>query len=80
MSALTWNDVDFKNNHIIISKNSVVVKTDGHYKHVTQSRPKIKASARVIPITQKTHDMLIELKKQNGESKYVIATANLKQP
>ncbi|MBQ8763195.1 MAG: tyrosine-type recombinase/integrase [Clostridia bacterium] len=80
LSALTWNDVDFKNNHIIINKNSVVVKTDGHYKHVTQSRPKTKAGVRVIPISQKTHDMLIELKKQNGKCKYVVATANLKQP
>lgn len=79
--ALTWDDVDFDNKTISISKNAVIIKeeTDGkaHYSLKTQDSTKTVSGHRIIPMTQNAYDALQEIHKITGSNKYVINTTGL---
>lgn len=81
--ALTWDDVDFDKKTISINKNAVVVKVDDdkevHYKLLNQNNAKTKSSDRIIPMSEIAMNSLKELKKINGDKKYIMSTQNGKQ-
>lgn len=59
--ALTWKDIDFKNNTINIDKTMERIKVDGKYQWLidTPKRPK---SIRVIPLANRAKEQLLWLK------------------
>jgi len=82
--ALTWNDVDFENREITISKNAVVAKVDlqnknSHYEIINQDSTKTKSGIRVIPMTQKAFDSLKEIYKITGNQTFVLCSKNNRQ-
>ncbi len=80
--ALTWNDVDFKKNTILINKNMVVVKADKkdatNYKMLNQKSTKTNAG-RVLSMNSPTLAAMHQLHVITGKQKYVICTQNNKQ-
>lgn len=62
--ALTWNDIDFKNNHIDINKRYYNLKTD---------EPKTESSARIVKMPNHTINLLRQFKlKHTYKDDYVI--------
>ena len=59
--ALTWKDIDFKNNTINIDKTMERIKVDSKYQWLidTPKRPK---SIRVIPLANRAKEQLLWLK------------------
>ncbi len=80
--ALTWDDVDFKKNTILVNKNMVVVKADAkdptNYKMLNQKSTKTNAG-RVLSINSATAFALHQLHLLTGKQKYVVCTKNNKQ-
>ena len=68
--ALTWEDVDFKKNEIIVDKACHDSKKDGKYDRPCD-QPKTESSIRIIPIPKQLIPMLRETKQKNN-SKYVV--------
>jgi len=80
LQALTWDDVDFDDKTISITKNAVLVRdrSDGaknKYKLVNQDSTKT-GSGRTIPIASIALDALKDLQSVTGDTKYVISTKN----
>ena len=70
--SLCWEDIDFENKTITISKNSILVKKrdvvgqiTGGYEMQTQKSAKTKSGNRVIPINQSAELSLMALKNDN---------------
>lgn len=61
MIALTWNDIDFKNNSVNITKAMVELRDEG--KQVIKE-PKTRGSIREVVLPKETMNLLRELKKQ----------------
>ncbi len=80
--ALTWDDVDFKKNTIMVNKNVVVVKADDkdptNYKMLNQKSTKTNAG-RVLSMNSATVFALHQLRLITGKQKYVICSKNNKQ-
>ncbi len=80
--ALTWDDVDFEKNTILVNKNMVVVKADEkdptNYKMLNQKSTKTNAG-RVLTINSATAVALHQLHLVTGKQKYVICTKQGKQ-
>ena len=79
--ALTWDDIDFKNSIIFITKTRQHVKNrnkktpaDPSYVDVI-NKPKTKSSIRTIPMSKKCKAALKRLHKLNGSFEYVSSTA-----
>lgn len=68
--ALTWNDIDFKNRQISITKTISIIKdrkeTSAKKYTLIVQKPKTKASIRKVPLTQRAYKMLLELKLKNS--------------
>lgn len=77
--ALTWADIDFEDNSIYINKSAQYLCLDGKYEMLTQHSTKTASSVRVIPMTQKSREALIELKRMS-DGNNVISTINGKSP
>lgn len=81
--ALTWDDIDFSNKIVSISKNAVVAKVDDngetHYKLINQNSTKTKNGIRVIPLTERALCALKEIYDITGSEKYVMCSSNGKQ-
>lgn len=74
--ALEWKDIDDKNNTITINKNVVEVKSQetGKYILEKQDSTKTDSSTRIIPISNGTRECIKNLKKINGDKKFVFAS------
>lgn len=70
--ALTWDDIDFANGLMTISKTAYQAKQEDKIKIVVDT-PKTKNSIRVIPIPKQLMEILKSVKKKST-SKYVITT------
>lgn len=70
--ALTWDDVDFRNGIITISKTAYRVKQNGK-PQIIIDKPKTKNSCRVIPLPKQ---LLVFLKKakRSSQSNYILCT------
>ena len=81
--ALTWDDIDFTNKTISISKNAVVVKEkiDGvnRYNLKTQNNTKTVSGQRIIPMTQNAYDSLKNIYEIKGDKQYVMSSKNNRQ-
>ncbi len=78
--ALTWDDIDFKENLIDINKSTVYIPVDGKHESIVQNSGKTDSSMRVLPMASKAREALIELKAMSDDSKLVISTVNGKLP
>lgn len=78
-TALTWQDIDFKEKLIDINKSTVAVVENGKTIFQTQYGSKTPCSLRNIPMTTKARWCLIELKAMAKGSKYVITAPDGKQ-
>lgn len=63
--ALTWYDVDFKNEIIHIERNLSYKPIDGHYRFIIRE-PKTKAGFREIPMLADVKRVLLEMRKESG--------------
>lgn len=70
--ALTWDDIDFKNRFMSISKTAYELKQNGKLK-ICVDTPKTKTSNRIIPLSTTILKLLKEKHKQSS-SNYVITT------
>ena len=83
LCALTWEDIDFEERTINISKTAVEMTTiasDGtkHRPVTIQENTKTDSGMRVIPMTQRSYDALIDIKKVTGNEKYLMTSSNHK--
>jgi len=76
--ALTWDDVDFTNHTVSVTKNSIMVKnrdqsgqSSGGYEAAIQNSTKTASGNRVIPLNRKAEEALAELRKRKT-SQYVV--------
>ena len=79
LCALTWKDIDFAERTIRIDKTALTVNLKGHSPLIVQDSTKTKSGYRIIPMTQKAYDALMELRRVTGEETYIITSANHKQ-
>ena len=70
--ALTWDDVDFKNKFISITKTAYEIKQNGKYT-IYVDTPKTNNSNRVIPISNTLIKILKSIQK-SATSKFIICT------
>ena len=70
--SLCWEDIDFANKRLTVSKNNILVKKRdaagqiiGGYEMQTQRSVKTKSSGRTVPINQSAELALMALKKDN---------------
>lgn len=70
--ALTWDDIDFGNNYLTISKTAYQGKVNNKIGIIVDT-PKTKNSNRVIPLPKQLIEILKKIKKTSS-SKYVIST------
>ncbi|MBR4051240.1 MAG: site-specific integrase [Clostridia bacterium] len=78
--ALTWDDIDFKENMIDINKSTVYIPVNGKYESVVQNSGKTDSSMRLLPMASKAREALIELKEMSDDSNLVITTINGNSP
>lgn len=81
--ALTWDDIDFENNTINVTKNMVTVvnrdKTatnNKSLKKLVQDTPKTASSNRVIPISNNAKTALESIWAKNSHNNLVLSSAN----
>lgn len=77
--ALTWDDVNFEDKTVSITKNAVEVKDKERgvgMKIIVQDRPKTDSSYRIIPLNTKALTAFRELVKITGDEKYIFSTLN----
>lgn len=74
--ALEWKDIDDKNNTITINKNVVEVKSQETEKYVLkkQDSTKTDSSTRIIPMSNGAKECIENLKKINGDKKFIFAS------
>lgn len=81
--ALTWDDIDFDNKTISVSKNAVTVRVNEegkpHYQLITQNSTKTFSGKRIIPMTKMAYSAFQDIYKVNKNNDYVISTQNNKQ-
>lgn len=70
--ALTWDDIDFNTNMLLINKTSYSAKVDGKTKIIVD-KPKTKKSNRLIPLPKQLVKLL-KIMKKDSKSKYIITT------
>ena len=82
--SLTWEDVDFKNKTITVSKNSILTKKrdasgnkTGGYELQIQNSTKTSSGNRTIPLNQSAMEALLKLKHGNS-TEYVISNSRHK--
>ena len=73
LCALKWEDVDFKNRTITISKNAIVL---GHNEGsiMTQYSTKTKSGNRIIPMSEKAYGALVNLEKLSSGKEYIMTS------
>ena len=81
LCALTWDDIDFEERTITVCKTAVeeTVIDAGGKKHrpiIIQESTKTKNGIRVIPMTQRAYDALLDIKKVTGNEKYLMTSTN----
>ena len=83
--SLRWDDVDFDNKTITVTKNNVLIKkrnisgeSIGGYELQTQNSTKTANGNRLIPINRTAEEALLALK-ENNSTPYVIANSRQKQ-
>ncbi len=76
--ALTWADVDFKNNTITVNKTSseINLSEDGKTDYSIKFKSLSDKRTRVITITPEIEAILLLLRKQNPTSRFVISQRN----
>ena len=77
--ALTWDDIDFQNKTVKVSKNLKQVKNrdndnQGKYKVIIQDSTKTSSGSRIVPLNNKAIESLNYIKKITGQYKYVFST------
>lgn len=77
--ALTWNDIDFQNKTVKVSKNLKQVKNrdndnQGKYKVIIQDSTKTSSGSRIVPLNNKAIEALNYIKEITGQFKYVFST------
>lgn len=74
--ALEWKDIDNKNNTITINKNVVEVKSKETEKYVLEKQDSTKtdSSTRIIPMSNGAKECIKNLKKINGDKKFIFAS------
>lgn len=74
--ALEWKDIDCENKTITINKNVVEVKSKETDKYILEKQDSTKtdSSTRTIPISNNTMECIENLKKINGDKKFVFAS------
>jgi integrase len=84
LCALTWDDIDFTEKTITVHKNAVEYterdengKTRSVYK--TQNSTKTRSGMRIVPMTEKAFDALIELYKITGRFEHITTSINGKR-
>lgn len=81
--ALRWDDIDFENKTISITKNAVVVKSGkekgSQYILVNQASSKTYSSTRLLPMSQIALESLLTIKEFNGDKQFVMSTSTGKQ-
>ena len=78
--ALTWDDIDFKENLIDINKSIIYIPIDGKYENIVQNNLKTDSSMRVLPLSSKARSALITLKEMSAGNNLVITTSNGNTP
>jgi len=78
--ALTWDDIDFKENLIDINKSIIYIPIDGKYETIVQDNLKTDSSMRVLPMSSKARNALFTLKEMSDGSNLVITTSNGNTP
>ena len=78
--ALTWDDINFQENLIDINKSTIYIPVDGKYKHIVQDTGKTESSIRVLPMSRKAREALIQLKAMSGGNNLVISTVKGNSP
>ena len=81
LCALRWDDIDFNDRTINVSKTAVemtVTEPDGtsHRPLVIQENTKTFNGIRIIPMSQKAYEALMEMKKVTGNEEYVMTSSN----
>lgn len=84
LCALTWKDIDFKNKTITINKNAITLyerdaKGKSSSKIITQHSTKTSSGTRIIPMTEKAFDALIELYRITGRFEHITTSINGKR-
>ena len=74
--ALEWNDIDDKNNTITVNKNVVEVKSQETEKYVLEKQDSTKtdSSTRIVPMSNGAKECIENLKKINGDKKFIFAS------
>lgn len=74
--ALEWKDIDCENKTITVNKNVVEVKSKETDKYILEKQDSTKtdSSTRTIPISNNTMKCIENLKKINGDKKFVFAS------
>ena len=74
--ALEWTDIDCENKTITVNKNVVEVKSKETDKYILEKQDSTKtdSSTRTIPISNNTMECIENLKKINGDKKFVFAS------
>lgn len=80
LCALTWRDVNFRERTIKVYKNAVEFSDEdenGISRSIlkTQSNTKTRNGMRIVPMTQKAYEALLELKKITGQYEYIITSS-----
>jgi len=81
LCALTWNDIDFKERTISVTKNVAEVRErdesgKSHSLLKIQNNTKTHSGIRIIPMTEKACAALTELQKITGQNEYIITSSN----
>ena len=77
--ALEWENIDFNEKKLTVKQNAVMVRNrakdaETKFIHLVQDSGKTDSSCRIIPLNKKAIAALEEIKKINGDFKYVMAT------
>lgn len=72
--ALTWGDIDFKQNLLYVNKTKALIKDVYNRNSVTfgYTSPKTRTSNRAIPLLPSIASILKSLQREQGESKHVL--------
>lgn len=80
LQGLTWDNIDFENRTLTVEK----IANESHFDEygerttvpVIQHSTKTKSGVRVVPLSSRAIEALVELKKRFGHTPYVVASLN----
>lgn len=83
LCALTWDDIDFEERTINVSKTAVemtVIEPDGskHRPVVIQENTKTVNGIRTIPMSERAYNALLDIRKVTGNEEYLMTSSNHK--